>query len=138
MPPLRRRALRLRVPNNPERAAFIAHRATGLALLAFFAAHATTMGLALAGVAPAARAASAIISSPWLRWAVATILAFHGLNGLRLLLVEALNAGIGRPEPPRPPYVSTSLRSGQRPMLYVIAVLTLVAAVLAAYAAFWA
>lgn len=136
--PRRRPGAGLRVPNNPERAMFMAHRVTGLALLAYFTIHATAMGLMFAGVSGAARVASFIVSNSWVRWVVAIILSLHGLNGIRLLLAQALAIGIGRPEPPKPPYISTSLRSGQRPFLYIVVVLVIVLAALAAYAVFWA
>lgn len=124
---------RLRVPDNPERLAHQLHRATGLILLAYFIVHALTMGGALAGYTWLAGPAAFLTASKAIRFAVATAAAFHGLNGLRLILVEALGLGLGRPGIPRPPYVSTSLRSAQRLLLHTVIVLTGLAAALAAY-----
>ncbi|BAA79932.2 succinate dehydrogenase subunit C [Aeropyrum pernix K1] len=45
---------------------------------------------------------------------------FHGLNGVRLLLVEALALGIGRPEKPKPPYIAPSLRGFQRRLIHIV------------------
>ncbi|WP_180385453.1 succinate dehydrogenase [Pyrodictium delaneyi] len=124
---------RLRVPNNPERLAYRLHRVTGLILLAYFMAHAVSMGGMLAGYTWLAEPAAAIVSSKTLRFAVAAAAAFHGLNGLRLILVEALGLGLGKPGIPRPPYISTSLRSAQRLLLHFVVVLAGLAAALAAY-----
>lgn len=124
---------RLRVPDSPERLAHRLHRATGLILLAYFMAHAVTMGGALAGYTWLAGPAAKLTASKVVRFAVAAAAAFHGPNGLRLILVEALGLGLGRPGIPRPPYVSTSLRSAQRLLLHAVVVLAGLAAALAAY-----
>lgn len=124
---------RLRVPNNPERLAYRLHRVTGLVLLAYFIAHAASMGGMLAGYTWLAEPAAAIVSSKVLRFTVAVTAVFHGLNGLRLIAVEVLGLGLGKPEIPRPPYLSTSLRSAQRLLLRFVIVLAGLAAALTAY-----
>jgi len=119
--------------NNPERGAHMLHRVTGLVLVAYFLAHASTMGLAFAGQAWAASLSAAITANKLVKFIVASSAAFHGLNGIRLILAEALAIGVGRPGIPRPPYVSATLRSGQRILLHLVAVGFGLAAALAAY-----
>ena len=125
---------RLRIKNNPERLMFTLHRWTGIILLAYFTAHAITMGLLFAGNAAAARIAAEIIGNKIILWIVAVTATFHGLNGIRLIIVEALGLGIGKPEIPKPPYISTSLRSSQRKLLYILFALFLIASAAATYA----
>ena len=126
--------VRLHIRNNPERLMFTLHRWTGIILLVYFTAHAITMGLLFAGNLTAARIASEIIGNKLILWIVAVTASFHGLNGIRLILVEALGLGIGRPEIPKPPYISTSLRSSQRKLLYILFALFLAATAAATYA----
>jgi succinate dehydrogenase / fumarate reductase cytochrome b subunit len=124
----------VRTENNPERIMFTLHRWTGVILLIYFAAHAITMGLLFAGNMTAARIASSIITNKIVLWIVAVIAVFHGLNGIRLLIVEAMALGIGKPELPKPPYISTSLRSSQRMLLYCIIACIVAASIIATFA----
>jgi len=125
---------RLGIKNNPERVMFTLHRWTGIILVVYFALHAITMGLLFAGNAAAARIASSIIGNKIILLIVAISAVFHGLNGLRLLIVEALGLGIGKPEMPKPPYISTSLRSSQRLLLYFLLACIITASIVAAFA----
>ena len=130
MPP----GLRVRPRNNPERGAHLAHRVAGLILLAYFTVHAVTMGAALAGASWAQGAAFSLAYNPWVRFVVGSAAVFHGLNGLRLIAVEALGLGVGRPGIPRPPYISGSLRAGQRLALHAVVVASAAAMAFMAYA----
>jgi len=130
VPPLLHAA---RPRDNPERIAHLLHRATGLLLAAYFAAHAAATGLLFAGSAWAAGAAAFLATSKPLLFLVASSAAFHGLNGLRLLAAEALALGVGKPGIPRPPYVSQTLRAGQRRLLDAAVVGFAAAAAVAAY-----
>ncbi len=116
----------VRVRNNPERLAFVLHRVTGVIILAYLVAHifvtSATVDEALW------ESVMGALSGPLSRvgeWIVAGAVIFHGLNGIRLILVEFLGLGVGRPERPKPPYVPPSLRSGQRKGLYLVFALSL-------------
>lgn len=122
-----------RLPNNPERIAFILHRVTGLILLGYFSLHAITMGLTLYGYTGAAGAAAKIAFNSVVEWVVAVSASFHGANGVRLLLVEVLGWGLGKPGIPKPPYVSASLRSPQRIALHVVFAFFLLSALIVGY-----
>jgi succinate dehydrogenase / fumarate reductase cytochrome b subunit len=63
-------------------------------------------------------------------------LVFHSLNGIRLLLVELLALGIGRPEKPKPPYIPPSLKGYQRTLIYIVFILSLVIWALMGYVIF--
>jgi succinate dehydrogenase / fumarate reductase cytochrome b subunit len=126
--------VRLSIKNNPERIMFTLHRWTGVILVIYFTFHAITMGLLFAGNTTAARIASEIIGNKIILWIVAITAVFHGLNGIRLLIVEALGLGIGKPEIPKPPYISTSLRSSQRLLLYLLLALIITASIAATFA----
>ena len=104
-------------PGNPERVAFLLHRLTGLILVVYFTLHAASMGCMFSGWG-CSGLASGLIASKSVRLVVGVSAVYHGLNGVRLLLVEALGLGVGRPGIPRPPYLSASLRSAQRYLLY--------------------
>lgn len=115
----------------PERIAFIMHRITGLIMIGFIAAHVfSTSSLArggweawqvdvqhLSGVNP--------ISIAFFIAMGAVI--FHSLNGIRLLIIEALGRWIGRPEKPKPPYIAPSLKGFQRTSIYIVFALWLIA-----------
>jgi succinate dehydrogenase / fumarate reductase cytochrome b subunit len=125
---------RLSIKNNPERIMFTLHRWTGIILVIYFTFHAITMGLLFAGNTTAASWASAIIGNKIVLWIAAVSAVFHGLNGLRLIIVEALGLGIGKPEIPKPPYISTSLRSSQRLLLYFLLACIITASIVATFA----
>ncbi|GBF08972.1 succinate dehydrogenase, cytochrome b556 subunit [Aeropyrum pernix] len=114
----------LNIWNNPERLAFHMHRITGVITAFFIFFHIIST--------------SAPARSGWEAWleevanldgitpisilfyiAMGAVL-FHGLNGVRLLLVEALALGIGRPEKPKPPYIAPSLRGFQRRLIHIV------------------
>ncbi|MCE4622952.1 MAG: hypothetical protein F7B19_06545, partial [Desulfurococcales archaeon] len=61
---------------------------------------------------------------------------FHGLNGIRLLLVEFLGLCIGEPEKPKPPYIAPSLKGCQRKLLYLVFALWAILWILTGYILF--
>ncbi len=135
MPGLLRASLNpwlVKARNNPERLAFVLHRITGVIILAYLFAH-----IFVTSVTIDPRAWSQLMEAfggPVNKvgeWIVAGAVIYHGLNGIRLILVEFFGLGIGRPERPKPPYIPPSLKSGQRPGLYLVFALSLVGWILA-------
>ena len=128
------------IRGNPERVAFTLHRLTGVILVGFIALHIVSTNTParagweawveevqrLSGVNP--------VSILFFIAMGATV--FHSLNGIRLLLVELLALGIGRPEKPKPPYISPSLKGYQRTLIYVVFILSLVIWALMGYVIF--
>jgi len=114
----------LRIVNNPERTAFILHRVTGVLMALIVMAHIIVTG------SPAwkgwefwmeeIKAAQGITPVTLYFFIFAGLAWFHGLNGIRLILVEFLGVCIGEPEKPKPPYIAPSLRACQRKLLYLV------------------
>ncbi|MCX8196010.1 MAG: succinate dehydrogenase [Acidilobaceae archaeon] len=117
--------------DNPERVAFLMHRITGIILVGFIFAHIiSTNSLArngwehwMAVEVEHLRTLNPISLAFFIAMGAAV---FHGLNGIRLLLVEALALWIGRPEKPKPPYVAPSLKGFQRRAIYAVFALWLI------------
>ena len=114
----------VRARNNPERLAFVLHRVTGFTLLAYLMLHiVVTNTPARAGWEAWDRLMEAFAASLFNKtgeFIIAGVLIFHGLNGIRLIIVEFLGACVGRPVKPKPPYVSPSLNACQRRLLYLV------------------
>jgi succinate dehydrogenase / fumarate reductase cytochrome b subunit len=128
------------IKGNPERVAFTLHRLTGVALVGFIALHiVSTNTPARAGweawVEEVQRLSGVNLVSVLFFMAMGAFV-FHSLNGIRLLLVEFLALGIGRPEKPKPPYIPPSLRGYQRTLIYVVFILSLVIWALMGYVIF--
>ncbi|MCE4601654.1 MAG: succinate dehydrogenase [Desulfurococcales archaeon] len=130
----------LRLPNNPERLAFVLHRITGILLVLILFVHITFT------TTPATRGwefwveeikrAQGITPVTLYFFIFAGIAIFHGLNGIRLLLVEFLGCCVGKPEKPKPPYISATLRASQRTLLYIVFALWIVLWMIAGYIIF--
>ncbi len=131
----------LRIANNPERLAFIMHRVTGVIASLFLFLHIISTNV------PAREGWEAwreevmnlqglTLTSILFYIAMGAIL-FHGLNGTRLILAEALALGIGRPEKPKPPYIAPLLRGFQRTLLYATFVLWIILWALLGYVMFF-
>lgn len=113
----------LKIWNNPERLAFQMHRITGVITAFFLFFHLVFTNIPvrqgweawldeitnLQGVTPI---------SVLFYLGLGAVL-FHGINGIRLILVEALALGIGKPEKPKPPYIAPSLRGFQRTLIHL-------------------
>ncbi len=127
-------------PNNPERLAFILHRITGILLAGFITIHIiSTNTPARAGweawVEEVERLSGINIIS-LLFFIAMGALAFHSINGIRLLLVEFLALGIGRPEKPKPPYIPPSFKGLQRTLLYLAFALSIIVWIAIGYVIF--
>jgi succinate dehydrogenase / fumarate reductase cytochrome b subunit len=128
------------IRGNPERVAFTLHRLTGVILVGFIALHiVSTNTPARAGweawVEEVQRLSGVNLVSILFFIAMGALV-FHSLNGIRLLLVELLALGIGRPEKPKPPYIPPSLKGYQRTLIYVVFILSLVIWALMGYVMF--
>jgi len=126
MPGLLRASLNpwlVRVPDHPERLAFVLHRVTGVIIILYLLAHIVVTGT------PAWRGWAAWDSlmtqfnNIWNQigeFIVAGSVLFHGMNGIRLLLTEFFGLCLGEPEPPKPPYIPPTYRACQRKLLYAV------------------
>ena len=101
---------------------YILHRITGLALLLFLVAHVFVSSSRLFGeeVWEAAMATTHHPAMMFFEFLVFAAFAFHGLNGLRLILVE-FGLAVGKPERPVYPYKS-SLDSQRRVTILLMVV----------------
>jgi len=130
----------LRIPNNPERLAFTLHRITGILLILVLFLHITVTST------PATRGwaswieevnrAKGITPTTVYFFIFVGVALFHGLNGIRLILVEFLGCCIGKPEKPKPPYISATLRAPQRTLLYIVFALWILLWMIAGYIIF--
>jgi succinate dehydrogenase / fumarate reductase cytochrome b subunit len=130
----------INIKGNPERVAFTLHRLTGVILVGFIALHiVSTNTPARAGWeawVEEVQRLSGVNPVSILFFIAMGALVFHSLNGIRLLLVELLALGIGRPEKPKPPYIPPSLKGYQRTLIYVVFILSLVIWALMGYVIF--
>ncbi len=128
------------IRGNPERIAFTLHRITGIILVGFVALHiVSTNTPARAGWeawVEEVQRLSGVNPVSVLFFIAMGALVFHSLNGIRLLLVELLALGIGRPEKPKPPYIPPSLKGYQRTLIYIVFILSLVIWALMGYVIF--
>jgi len=128
------------IRGNPERIAFTLHRITGIILVGFVAIHiVSTNTPARAGWeawVEEVQRLSGVNPISVLFFIAMGAFVFHSLNGIRLLLVELLALGIGRPEKPKPPYIPPSLKGYQRTLIYIVFILSLVIWALMGYVMF--
>jgi len=128
------------IRGNPERIAFTLHRITGIILVGFVALHIiSTNTPARAGWeawVEEVQRLSGVNPVSVLFFIAMGALVFHSLNGIRLLLVELLALGIGRPEKPKPPYIPPSLKGYQRTLIYIVFILSLIIWALMGYVIF--
>jgi succinate dehydrogenase / fumarate reductase, cytochrome b subunit len=108
-----------------ERYAYALHRLSGLGILAYFLMHIFVTGSRLQGP-ERWDSTMAFFSSPFFKigeFMVFLAFAYHGINGIRLILVE-LGFLIGKPGLPSFPYHYSTLR--QRPLFVVVMVIAAV------------
>ncbi len=119
----------LTIKDNPERVAFVLHRITGLFLIIYLLIHVFVTSRTPNPLSweQFLEFEESSLLGPVFLWFLFGAIVFHGLNGLRLLFVEALGKFIGRPRPPRPPYKPTSLMETQRKILYAIFIISFIA-----------
>lgn len=101
-----------------ERYLYVAHRATGLAILAFFLLHIFASSTRMYGP-ESWNAAMVTLKHPLFKlgeFVVFVAFAFHALNGIRLILIE-LGFAVGKAEEPVFPYSSSI--DVQRPLTKV-------------------
>jgi len=104
---------------NPERLAFTLHRVTGFYMALYLVLHIFMTQNAIYETSWAR--AMALVESPLVKvgevFLVFSVF-FHGINGIRLLLVEYFNVCIGRPKRPVYPYRIPSLHGCPKALLY--------------------
>ncbi|MEB3773534.1 MAG: succinate dehydrogenase [Desulfurococcales archaeon] len=130
----------LRIPNNPERVAFVLHRITGIILILVLFLHITVTSTPVTRgwefwVEEISKAKGITPVTVYFFLFVGAAL-FHGLNGIRLILVEFLGCCVGKPEKPKPPYISATLRAPQRQLLYIVFALWVVLWMIAGFIIF--
>jgi succinate dehydrogenase / fumarate reductase cytochrome b subunit len=112
-----------------ERYLYLLHRLTGLGLLAYFTLHIVVTSSRAFGP-EAWHSAMGMVEGPLFKvgeYLVFAAFAFHGLNGIRLVLLE-LGIAVGRPIEPVYPY-RTSVHV-QRPLAVAVMLLAAALAVL--------
>ena len=121
---------------GPERYLFTLHRVTGLGLLLYFLMHVVVTSSRALGPASWDRVMGSVTGPLFLvgEYLVFLAFAFHGFNGLRLVLVE-LGLLTGRAEEPIYPYRSSL--NIQRPFAIVAMILAAVIMVLGGYEFFF-
>ncbi len=114
-----------------ERYLYILHRISGLSLLAYLLMHIYVTGARIYG-ADAWNTTMGSVTGPvftMLEFLVMAAFVFHGLNGIRLVLIE-LGIGIGRPMRQEYPYVNSNDK--QRTMMWILMVLVVIILVISA------
>ena len=114
-----------------ERYAYILHRLTGLGILLYFLMHIVVTSLRASGIY--LWAGDGVFHQPLFKFGeflVFLAFAYHGLNGIRLILIE-LGFAVGRPIEPVYPYKTSINR--QRPLFVVMMILTVIVIVVGAY-----
>lgn len=118
-----------------ERYLYTLHRLTGLGLLAYFLLHIVVTSSRAFGQ-PAWERAMGAVTGPLFKvgeFLVFLAFAFHGINGIRLAIIE-LGFGVGKPIEPVYPY-RTSVDT-QRPMALAVLLLAALLAAAGTYQ-FW-
>ncbi len=109
---------------NLEAYLFILHRITGLALIFYLPLHIIVTSMRIFGPESWKATMNTVASSPIAHigeWLLVVAVAFHALNGLRLIITE-LGMLIGRPSRPTYPYRNSIDR--QRVLSWTVMVLS--------------
>jgi succinate dehydrogenase / fumarate reductase cytochrome b subunit len=108
-----------------ERYLYILHRISGLSILAYFLLHIVVTSMRAFGQEPWQKAMELVASPIFVigEYLVFAAFAFHGVNGVRLLLLE-LGVGVGRPIEPVYPY-RTSVHV-QRPLAVAVMIVAVI------------
>lgn len=119
-----------------ERYLYLAHRLTGLGLLAYLILHIVETATRLRGPQAWEVLMALFASRPFrmLEYLLFAAAVFHATNGVRLLLTE-LGFFLGRPKTPVYPYSSSIMR--HRPLTYVIMILAALIIVLGSSSLFF-
>ena len=109
---------------NLERYLYSMHRLCGVTLVGYLFIHVYTTATRLRGPAPW-NAFLLSIENPLIyagEWLLVGVVAFHGLNGIRLILAE-VGFSIGEPQQPIYPYKPKSLGRRQRYFILLLMIL---------------
>jgi len=119
-----------------ERYLYLAHRLSGLGLIAYMTLHIVETANRMRGEAAWASLMGLFASPPFkvIEFLLFCAAIFHALNGIRLLLVE-LGFFLGKPKEPIYPYSTSVMR--HRPLTYVIMFITFVVMVLGSSSMFF-
>jgi len=125
-------------PMNLEKLALFVQRISGLALLVYLFFHVFVTST-VAGGPSMWEGIMATLENPLAHFGEFLVFVgviFHGVNGVRILLLE-LSPLVGTPSRPDYPYKVQSLGRGQRSILYLSAVMTALAAISAGFLLLW-
>ena len=125
-------------PMNLEQLALMVQRISGVALLIYLFFHVFVTGFVASGQG-AWEAIMEMLSHPLAHFGEFLVFVgviFHGINGIRIVLLE-LSPLVGTPARPDYPYKAQSLGRGQKSILYISAVMTALAAVSAFFLLLW-
>jgi len=119
-----------------ERYLYLAHRVSGLGLVAYMTLHIVETANRMRGEAAWASLMALFASPPFkvIEFLLFCAAIFHALNGIRLLLVE-LGFFLGKPKEPIYPYSTSVMR--HRPLTYVVMFITFVVMVLGSSSMFF-
>ncbi len=119
-----------------ERYLYLAHRLSGLSLIAYMSLHIIETANRIRGEQAWAGLMALFASPPFrvIEFLLFVMAVFHAMNGVRLLLVE-LGFFLGKPKEPVYPYSTSMLR--HRPLTYVVMILAFVAVVLGSSSLFF-
>ena len=109
---------------NIERWSYTLHRITGVILVLYLIPHVfeiyhITLGIQGWNATMSELSSLGILEKIGL-WIVAGSVLYHGANGLRLILSEAFEAFLGKPDLPKYPYKPQSLGRSQKIVIYTI------------------
>jgi len=107
---------------GPERYLYILHRLSGLGILLYFLLHIFVTAVRVKGPGPW-ESIMATFEHPIFKFGeylVFLAFAFHALNGIRLIITE-LGFSLGKPAPPKYPYVISLSR--QRVLTWILMII---------------
>ena len=112
-----------------ERYLYLAHRLSGLGLIAYMVLHIIETANRIRGEEAWAGLMGLFASPPFrvIEYLLFAMAVFHAMNGIRLILVE-LGFFLGKPTEPIYPYTTSVLR--HRPLTYIIMIITFVVIIL--------
>lgn len=116
-----------------ERYLYALQRLAGLVLILYLIIHIFVVGTRIKGEL-AWQSMMQLLESPtfrFLEYLLFAVFLFHGLNGLRLILIEWLTVGIGKPKRPVYPYEKSTVR--QRPLTIALMIVTFILMLVAIY-----
>jgi len=119
-----------------ERYLYLAHRLSGLGLIAYMVLHIVETANRLRGE-QAWAGLMALFATPLFKvieYLLFVAAVFHAMNGIRLLLVE-LGFFLGKPKTPIYPYKTSVLR--HRPLTYIVMIIAVVVMVLGSSSLFF-